>query len=119
MRRINLIDQANNQSEDSNEDENDKMILQVGGDGTSFLLEGKTNNVAFTTMIDSGSPISIFTQSDREKYFENRFIICQTTSKRRRIRRIQRTTTKLTGLQNCRRKGGKERDKEGKNSDNT
>ena len=64
MRRINLIDQASNQSEDSTEDVAKNMILQVVGNGTPpFVLKGEINNVAFTTMIDSGSPITIFTQS--------------------------------------------------------
>ena len=65
MRRINLIDQANKQSENSTEDDAENMILQVGGNRTPpFVLKGKINNVAFTTMIDSGSPIPIFTQGD-------------------------------------------------------
>ena len=35
-----------------------------GGKNQPFLMKGKTNNPLFSAMIDSGSPISIFTQSD-------------------------------------------------------
>ena len=53
--RINLIDQANNQSEDSTEDDAENMIMQVGENGTPpFVLKGKINNVTFITMIESG-----------------------------------------------------------------
>ena len=63
MWRINLIEQGDDQSEDSNVFEEDKMVLHVGGGGNQpFIMKGKINNESFTTMIDSGSPITIFTQ---------------------------------------------------------
>ena len=43
----------------------DKIVLQVGGDGVRpFLMKGKMNRRDFTAMIDSGSPITIFTITD-------------------------------------------------------
>ena len=67
MRRINRIEQEANQSEESTETE-DNMVLHIGGDGSQpFIVKGKINNQAFATMIDSGSPITIFTQADLRK----------------------------------------------------
>ena len=78
MRRINLIDQAYNQSEDSTEDDAENMILQVGGKASPpFVLKGKINNVAFTTMIYSGSPITKFTQSDLKKILKTDVIFAR------------------------------------------
>ena len=67
MRRINLIEQEADQSEESTETE-ENMVLHIGGDGNQpFIMKGKINNQAFATMIDSGSPIAIFTQADLRK----------------------------------------------------
>ena len=68
MRRVNLIDQQNNQSEGSTKEEADNVIKNVNGDGAPpFVLKGKINNRLFCTMIDSGSPITICTQGDLRK----------------------------------------------------
>ena len=65
MRRINLIEREDNQSEESNEQDEDNMVLHIcGSDTLPFVMKSKTNNQPFTTMIDSGSPITIFTQAD-------------------------------------------------------
>ena len=63
MRRINLIEQDDSQSESSNEMNVDNMVLHVSDAGNQpFVLKGKINKEPFNTMIDSGSPITIFTQ---------------------------------------------------------
>ena len=65
MRRINLIEREDHQSEESNEQDEDNMVLHNGGiDNPPFIMKGKINNQPFTTKIDSGSPITIFTQAD-------------------------------------------------------
>ena len=58
MRRINLIEQEDSQSENSNEIDEDNMVLHVGGgEGNQpFLLKGKINKEPFNTEIDSVSP---------------------------------------------------------------
>ena len=54
MRCINLIGEDSKQSEDSNDQGEDKMVLHVGDGGNqSFLRKGNINNEPFTTMIDS------------------------------------------------------------------
>ena len=64
MRRINLIERDDDQSEESAGAEDD-MVLHIGGNGQQpFIMKGKLNDQAFATMIDSGSPITIFTQDD-------------------------------------------------------
>ena len=68
MRRINLIRGDDDQSEESTGSEEDNMVLHIGGNGQQpFILKGKINNQIFATMIDSGSPITIFTQDDLRK----------------------------------------------------
>ena len=68
MRRVDLIDQQNNQSEGSTDEKADNVILHVNGEGAPpFVLKEKINNQPFCTMIDSGSPITIFTQGDLMK----------------------------------------------------
>ena len=65
MRRINLIERDGSQSEDSGEQDEDNVVLHVSGSGVQpFVMKGKINNQPFTTMIDSGSPITILTQAD-------------------------------------------------------
>ena len=65
MRRINLIEQDDNQSADSHDQDEDKMVLHVGEGGNQpFMMKDNKNNEPFTTMIDSFSPITNFTQAD-------------------------------------------------------
>ena len=65
MRRINLIERGDNKSEESNEQGEDIMVPHIGGsENQPFVMKGKINNQPFTTMNDSGSPITIFTQAD-------------------------------------------------------
>ena len=60
MRRVNLIEQSADQSEDSSEVDEDKVVLRLEGGNVTppFMLKGKMNKQPFTTMIDSGSPIT-------------------------------------------------------------
>ena len=65
MRQINLNEQHDDQSEDSNDQGEDKIVLHVGRGGNQpFIMKGKMNNEPLTTMIDSASLITIFTQAD-------------------------------------------------------
>ena len=65
MRRINLVERDGNQSEESTEQEEDNMVLHIGADGTQpFIMKGKINKQTFSTMINSGSPITIFALAD-------------------------------------------------------
>ena len=68
MRRINLIEQDDSQSESSNEMNDDIMVLHVSGAGNQpFVLKGRINKEPFITMIDSGSPITMYKQADMRR----------------------------------------------------
>ena len=57
--RVQLVDQE----ESDNEDEDDYMVLNVEGsenDSKPFYMEGFINGNRFKTMIDTGSPVTIF-----------------------------------------------------------
>ena len=78
MLRNDLIEQEDDQSEDSNEYEEDKVVLHVGGGGNQpFMMKGKLNNESFTTMIDSGSPITLFTQTDLRRLLKQDVIFAR------------------------------------------
>ena len=65
-RRINLIGQAAEQSEESSNWEEDNIVLTLEGNRTPpFALKARINKQPFVTMIDSGSPITIFTKDVR------------------------------------------------------
>ena len=65
MRRVNMIEQSADQSGGSSEWDEDNIVLHVNGVGVKpFVLKGKINKQQFSTMIDSGSPITIFTKED-------------------------------------------------------
>ena len=51
------------------------MVLHVGGGGYQpFMMKGKLNNESLTTMIDSGSPNTIFTQTDLRRLLKQDLI---------------------------------------------
>ena len=65
MRRVNLIGREGDQSETSNETEKDNMVPHVNGNSSRpFAMKGKINKKPFSSMIDSGSPITKFTQAN-------------------------------------------------------
>ena len=67
-RRIDLIGQAENQSKESSEWEEDNVVLGLDGNGTpSIVLKGRINKQQFVAMIDSESPITIFTTEGLRK----------------------------------------------------
>ena len=54
MRRINLIERDDDQSEESTGAEEDNMVLHICGNGQQpFIMKAKINNQRFATMIDS------------------------------------------------------------------
>ena len=66
LRRVDLIGQTADQSKDSSEVDEDKIVLRLegGNGGPPFMLKSKINKQPFTTMIDSGSPITFFRKED-------------------------------------------------------
>ena len=63
--RINLIAQSTNQSEGSSELDADNVVLRLDGTGAPpFVLKGRKHKQPLSTMIDSGSPITMLTRED-------------------------------------------------------
>ena len=82
MRRVNLIEQQANQSEGSTDDDAENAVLHVNGDGTPAIVsKGKINNQPFCTMIDSGSPITIFTLGHLRKILNSDVIFARSMPK--------------------------------------
>ena len=101
MRRINLIEQEDSQSENSNEIDEDNMVLHVGGgEGNQpFVLKGKINKELFNTEIDSVSPNTIYTPAClRRLLIEGGCDILKTDDKERAIQILQQQTPEFTGI---------------------
>ena len=65
MRRVNYIEESDEESE---EDDEEQLVLRVDGDGCkSFYMEGTISGNYFKAIIDTGSPVSIFTKRDLQK----------------------------------------------------
>ena len=68
LRRVNPIGQSRDQSEGSSEWYEDNVELRLDGqDVHPVVLKERINNQLFTTMIDHGSPITIFSKEDVRK----------------------------------------------------
>ena len=68
MRTVNLIDHQSDRSECSTGDAAENVVLNVNGDGAPlFVLKSRLNNQQFSTMCDSGLPITIFTGGFEKK----------------------------------------------------
>ena len=63
MRRINVVSREDQtSSEESSENNTDRIVLHLDGPGEQpFLMKGWINGKRFETMIDTGSPVTIFT----------------------------------------------------------
>ena len=68
--RINYV------SEDSDELEDDEMVLQVEGTGVKpFMMEGLMCGKEFKAIIDTGSPVSIFAVDELKKIIRKHWVV--------------------------------------------
>ena len=82
MRRNNIIGQTTDQSEGSSDWYEENAVLQLNGTGVSpFVLKGRINKQSFSVMIDSISPITIFTREDVRRLLKSDLIFAQTLPK--------------------------------------
>ena len=73
MRRVNYIEEP--EDEESEEDEEQK-VLRVDGNGCEpFNIEGTMSGNFFKAIIDTGSPVSIFTKRDLLKIVGERKVV--------------------------------------------
>ena len=65
MRRVNYIEESDDESEE--EEDEEQQVLRVDGEGSKpFYMEGMMCGNYFEAIIDTGSPVSIFTKSPKE-----------------------------------------------------
>ena len=74
MRRVNYIDEESEEEEsDSNEVQ---LVFQIDGNGSKpFYMEGTMCGKYFKAIIDTGSPVSIFTKRDLTKIIGERKVV--------------------------------------------
>ena len=74
MRRVNYIGEESEEEEsDSNEEQ---LVLQIDGNGSKpFYMEGTMCGNYFKAIIDTGSPVSIFTKRDLTKIIGKRKVV--------------------------------------------
>ena len=78
MRRVNSIDHQRDQSKSSTREDAENVVLHLNGRGTPpFILKEKTNSRHFSKMIDSGSPIAIFSAGDLRKILQHDVIFAR------------------------------------------
>ena len=67
MRRVNYIEVF-----DEDEEDEEQLILRMDGEGSKpFYMEGMMCGSYFKAIIDTGSPVSIFTKRDLQKLWVN------------------------------------------------
>ena len=75
MRRVNYIDESDEDQEDYEEDE-EQLVLRVDGEGSKpFYMEGMMCDNYFKAIMDTWSPVSIFTKSDLQKIVGERKVV--------------------------------------------
>ena len=73
LRRVNYIEESDEESE---EDDEEQLVLRVDGDGCKpFHMEGTMCGNYFKAIIDTGSPVSIFTKRDLQKIVGERKVV--------------------------------------------
>ena len=74
MRRLNYIDEESEDHESGNNEE--QLVLQIDGKGSNpFYMEGTMCRKYFKAIIDTGSPVSIFTKRDLTKIIGERKVV--------------------------------------------
>ena len=73
MRRVNYIGESDASTSDDNEEQ---LVLQIDGNGSKpFFMEGTMCGNYFKAIIDTGSPVSIFTKRDLQKIIGERKVV--------------------------------------------
>ena len=98
MRRVNYIDESD-EDEDCEEDE-EQLVLRVNGDGSKpFYKEGMMSDNYFKAIIDTGSPVSIFTERDLQKIVGEGKVVIRDMIGGERYVDYKRKPLKLLGYQ--------------------
>ena len=99
MRRVNYIDESDEDEEDYEEDE-EQLVLRVDGEGSKpFYMEGMMCDNYFKAIIDTGSPVSIFTKRDLQKIVGERKVVIRDMIGGEKYVDYNRKPLKLLGYQ--------------------
>ena len=113
MRRVNLVGREYDRWDATKETQEYKVVLHLEGKQghPPFVMKGKITKQVFTTMIDSGSPISIFTQVDLMKLLRNDVIFARPIPKNESYVDYSNQPLNLVGFINVEVQVGKRKNK--------
>ena len=97
MRRVNYIEESDASTSDDNEEQ---LVLQIDGNGSKpFFLEGTMCGNYFKAIIDTGSPVSIFTKRDLQKIIGERKVVIRDMIDQERYVDYNKRPLELLGYQ--------------------
>ena len=98
MRRVNCIDEEESEVESSDEEE--QLVLRVDGKGhKTFYTEGQICGKWFKAIIDTGSPVSIFTKRDLQQTIGERKVVVRDMIQHEHYVDYNKRPLKLLGYQ--------------------
>ena len=97
LRSVNYIEESEEDEESCNEEQ---LVLRVGGNGCKpFYMEGTMCGNYFRAIIDTGSPVSIFTKKDLQKIVSERKVVIRGMIDGERYVDYNKTPLNLLGYQ--------------------
>ena len=97
MRRVNYIEESDGSTSDDNEEQ---LVLQIDGNGSKpFFMEGTMCGNYFKAIIDTGSPVSIFTKRDLQKIIGERKVVLRDMIDQERYVDYNKRPLELLGYQ--------------------
>ena len=97
MRRVNYIEESDASTSDDNEEQ---LVLQIDGNGSKpFFMEGTMCGNYFKAIIDTGSPVSIFTKRDLQKIIGERKVVIRDMIDQERYVDYNKRPLELLGYQ--------------------
>ena len=100
MRRVNYIEESDEDEEEDYEEDEEQLVLRVDGEGSKpFYMEGMMCDNYFKAIIDTGSPVSIFTKRDLQKIVGERKVVIRDMIGGEKYVDYNRKPLKLLGYQ--------------------
>ena len=97
MRRVNYIEESDASTSDDNEEQ---LVLQIDGNGSKpFFMEEIMCGNYFKAIIDTGSPVSIFTKRDLQKIIGERKVVIRDMIDQERYVDYNKRPLELLGYQ--------------------